>query len=85
MKYKYQPTYINKNSWKRTVKEQRLKVNDVLIDNPSLKHYLPELFAKAYIKAITLAQTETSITKNAFPKESEWTILQVLDDEFYPS
>ena len=84
LKWKYQPEFKGK-SWFLTIVQQRSDISDLISDNPSLKHFLPLIFEKAYLKAVTFASAETGIKKNAFPKESEWDIEQVLDEEFYPN
>ncbi len=84
LKWKYQSELKGK-SWFLTIVQQRSDISDLISDNPSLKHFLPELFNKAYQKAVIFASAETGIKKNAFPKESEWTIQQTLDEEFFPN
>ncbi len=84
LKWKYQPTYINKNSWKRTIKEQRLEVDDVLIDNPSLKPLINNYLYNSYQKAILKAANETGLDESIFPQACEWSVEQILDNEFYP-
>ena len=84
LKWRYQPE-LKGNSWYLTIANQRLDISDLIDDNPSLKYFLPELFKKAYLKAITKATIETGIKKNAFPKECEWSIEQILDEEFFPN
>ena len=84
LKWKYQPEYKGK-SWYMTIVQQRLDIVDLIGDNPSLTHFLPELFEKGYKKAISLAVAETGISKSALPSESEWSIEQVMDDEFFPN
>ncbi|MGZ8242847.1 DUF29 domain-containing protein [Methylomagnum sp.] len=58
LKWQYQPERRG-NSWRRTIKIQRIEINDLLADNPGLKSELPEIFAKAYEKARVLATDET--------------------------
>jgi hypothetical protein len=84
LKWKYQPELKGK-SWFLTIVQQRSDIEDLISDNPSLKHFLPEIFIKAYHKAVTFSAAETGIKKTAFPKESEWTIEQVFDEDFFPN
>lgn len=86
LKWKYQPTYINKKSWERTIKEQRKKLARHFKDNPSLTNpdTLKERFVAAYETAILRAANETGLDDNAFPPESEWTIEEVLSDDYFP-
>ena len=87
LKWKYQPTYINKKSWERTIKEQRIKLHRHLKDNPSLKNETTfnERFIEAYETAILLAAEETGLDEKNFPVSCEWTQPQVLDDSFFPN
>ncbi|HCY38297.1 MAG TPA: DUF29 domain-containing protein, partial [Neisseriales bacterium] len=36
-------------------------------------------------RSVTKASIETGIKKAAFPQESEWSIEQTLDEEFFPN
>ena len=72
------------NSWKRTLKIQRIEINDLLADNPGLKSELNEIFAKAYQKARVLAADETSLDEAAFPGEAPFALQATLDLEFLP-
>jgi len=87
LKWEYQPTYINKKSWERSIKEQRKKLKRHLKDNPSLKNpdTFNERFIEAYDTAILKAAEETGLDETAFPVICEWTIAQILDEEFYPN
>ena len=87
LKWKYQPTYINKKSWERTIKEQRKKLQIHLKDNPSLKNpdTFNERFIEAYDTAILRAAEETGLEEEVFPSNCEWTAEQILDNNFYPN
>ncbi len=87
LKWKYQPNYENKNSWKYTIKEQRKEIYYHLKDNPSLKNqeYLQASFERAYEFAIYDAIRETGLSEKNFPETCEWNLTQILDDEFYPN
>jgi hypothetical protein len=52
---------------------------------PSLKSKIPEIFEEIYIPSLLHAEKETGLPSNAFPEKCEWTIAQVLDEEFYPN
>ncbi len=84
LKWRFQPERKG-NSWYQTIANQRLDIADLLEDNPSLKHPLPELFLKAYKLAVSKASIETGINKNIFPVESLWTLNQILDENFFPN
>lgn len=84
LKWKYKPE-LNGKSWYITIANQRLDIKDLLDDNPSLKHFLPEIFEKAYLKSISKAVIETGMTKNVFPAKCEWDIVTILSDDFFPN
>ena len=84
LKWKYQPARQCK-SWIRTIKEQRIEVEEVLEENPSLKNIVNEYLSHGYKKAILKAAEETNLDDDVFPTNCEWTIDQILDNDFYPS
>lgn len=83
LKWKLQPERKG-NSWYQTIANQRIDIAELLEDNPSLKHFLPEIFPKAYGVAVSKASLETGINKKAFPLKCIWDIEQILDEEFFP-
>jgi len=83
LKWQHQPERQG-NSWRRTIKIQRIEINDLLADNPGLKNELSALFAKAYQKARVLAADETHFDETAFPMEPPFDLREVLDLEFFP-
>ncbi len=84
LKWKYQPALQGK-SWVRTIKGQREDVNYLLRENPSLNPKVPEFLNDAYRRAILLAADETGIDEEKFPLECEWTVKQILDNDFFPN
>ena len=84
LKWKFQPTHRG-NSWEYTIIEQRDKIKDHIAENPSLKSHLDAAFTKGYKYGMLLAAKESKLSRKAFPLKCEWTIKQVLDDEFFPN
>ncbi len=84
LKLNYQ---IDKNghSWKYTIKEQRLRLKDLLKEMPSLKSTLDATVTKSYKYGVLNAVKETGLRESIFPTECPWNITQILDDEFYPN
>ncbi len=86
LKWKYQSSKRT-TSWELTIKEQRKKLKVHLRDNPSLKN--PDTFSErlfdAYDGAILKAAKETKLSYRAFPEVCEWSIEQILADDFYPN
>ena len=83
LKWQYQPAYRSR-SWDATIEEQRLSLADLIDDNPSLKHVLPDALIKAYLKGVLLAVKETNLPKNTFPSECPYSVAQLFDMGFYP-
>lgn len=78
LKIKYQPEKHTR-SWDLSVKNSKMQVRKVLIKNPSMKHYLPEILKDAYESSILWAADETGIDEEVFPKECPWTIDEILE------
>ena len=83
LKWKYQPD-LQCRSWKNSIRNQRLELEDVIKDNPSLKPSLNENMKEVYMRALTDAAEETGIYKENFPTECPYTFDQIMDDQFYP-
>jgi Domain of unknown function DUF29 len=72
------------NSWRYTIKEQRMQITELLEDSPSLKHELSFKLNQAYQKALVMAVLETGLDESVFPKECPYTLDQCLDEQFFP-
>jgi hypothetical protein len=72
-------------SWRKSIIEQRYRVQDQLDNIPSLKKDLEGAVVKAYPKAVSLAAKETGFSPKTFPKECPYSIQHLLDDDFYPN
>jgi hypothetical protein len=72
------------NSWKYTIKEQRLRLHDLLQDSPSLKKSLEDNLSRAYEHAIIIAVGETNLSENNFPETCSFSLKQVFDHNFFP-
>lgn len=83
LKWKFQPERRG-NSWKNTIKTQRLDVSELLIDSPSLNHELDKQIEYAYEKALLIAVNETGLTQDTFPKTCSFSLSECLDFEFFP-
>ncbi|WP_334954413.1 DUF29 domain-containing protein [Nostoc sp.] len=71
-------------SWLATLRIQRLDIAELLEDNPSLKPYLEEALRKAYLKGVELAVGETDLPKRTFPVECPYSLVEIVDYDFYP-
>ena len=72
------------NSWKYTIKEQRIQLEDLLEESPSLKASLEEKMAHAYEHSIVITIRETGLDEKTFPKECPFSLKQTLDKNFFP-
>ena len=55
-------------SWSATIREQRLRVADLLADNPGLRPRIPEASVRAYRRARLRAVKETDLEESRFPE-----------------
>ena len=81
LKWQYQPEKRSE-SWRSTITEQRICIELLLEDSPSLQPLLIEIFADCYEKARSKASEETGIKLNFFPKESPFTLAETLENHF---
>lgn len=84
LKWTYQPN-LRSNSWKYTIKEQRKRIATRLRKMPSLKSQIGDIFVESYEIAIYEAVKETGLSESIFPVSCEWSIEQVLNDDFFPN
>lgn len=67
-----------------TIREQRRRLQDLLLDNPSLQLYLGETLERAYQDGLDLAVRETNLPYETFSPTCIYTLEQVLNAEFLP-
>ena len=73
LKVKYQSEMYTK-SWDLTIKEQRLRIQRLLRDNPGLKSKLPQAWEDAWEPALIQSQKETGLDAAAFPHTNPFTL-----------
>ncbi|GCL38662.1 MULTISPECIES: DUF29 domain-containing protein [Sphaerospermopsis] len=78
LKWHYQPEKRSA-SWQSTITEQRICLEELLEDSPSLQPLFTELFADCYNKARLKASQETGIKLNFFPQESPFSLDEVMN------
>jgi Domain of unknown function DUF29 len=83
LKWRYQPDKRTE-SWRSTIANGRVLVQEDLEDLPSLAGELPELYSWAYPRARRDAAKETGLLLATFPEACPWPIEQVLDEDFWP-
>lgn len=84
LKWQYQPA-LRGNSWRLSIKEQRIRLVSHLADNPSLKSRLDEAMSQAYRLATIEAERETGLSESSFPSDCPFSFDQLMDDSFWPS
>jgi len=83
LKWRFQPL-LQGPSWRLTIRNQRMDIEDHLSDNPSLKAQIPDAMARAYRKALGEAALETGLPETTFPATCPWTFEQVSAAGFWP-
>jgi len=83
LKWENQPDKRS-NGWRGTIKEQRQRMLRLLADSPSLKSEIENQLDKAYESAVTISADETLIDESDFPKQCPYTVIEILDNDFYP-
>lgn len=81
LKWDHQPARRSR-SLALSIKSQRLEVDDVLSDNPSLKPRIPEALARGYRKARVEAAKETGLDEDAFPASCPYDWNEMTGREF---
>lgn len=83
LKWQYQP-HRRSNSWLATIREQRRRLEDLLLENPSLQPYLPETLDRAYQDGVDLAVRETNLPYETFSPTCNYILEQILNAQFLP-
>ncbi|MYN39115.1 DUF29 family protein [Duganella sp. FT109W] len=80
----YQPDRRG-DSWKRTIRDQRQRIATMPKKMPSLRHLLddPEWNEEVWTDALDMAVLQTELTYR--PKVREWSLEQVLAEDYLPS
>jgi hypothetical protein len=83
LKWRFQPA-LRGNSWRLSIKEQRIRLAAHLEDNPSLKAELDWAILQAYRLAAIEAERETGLSESKFPTACPFSFEQVMDERFWP-
>ena len=83
LKWHYQPG-LRGNSWRLSIKEQRIRLGAHLDDNPSLKSKLDEAIEQAYRLALIETERETGLPETTFPTTCPFSFSQMMDEAFWP-
>ncbi|WP_295884040.1 DUF29 domain-containing protein [uncultured Thiohalocapsa sp.] len=83
LKWRHQPA-LRGNSWRLSIKEQRIRLASHLGDNPSLKAYLDEAIRRAYRLAVIAAEQQTGLPPGTFPEHCPFSFAEMADEQFWP-
>lgn len=81
LKWQFQSN-LRSRSWQLTIKEQRLRLEKLLAENPSLKSFLADCLEKIYQLAIISAERETGLS--SFPESCPYSLTEIFTSEFLP-
>jgi hypothetical protein len=80
LKWQYQAQRRQGSTWRTTIVAQRISLEGVLEDNPSLQAHPAAVLAQAYQGVRMKAQEETQLPLATFPETCPYTITQALDN-----
>jgi hypothetical protein len=83
LKWRYQPTHRSP-SWRRSIDQARHRIEDRIQRSPSLHDYPARRLPLAYRRARRDASLDTGFPLATFPEACEWSIAQVLEEDFFP-
>jgi Domain of unknown function DUF29 len=83
LKWQFQPKRRG-NSWSVTILEQRLQINSIIEDSPSLRPFFAAVLAGSYKNARDVAARETRVQFAVLPLECPYTPAQILSEDFLP-
>ena len=71
-------------SWRKTIIEQRVQIERLLEDRPSLSSHFETILQQAYPTALKLAYKETQLDSLLFLSECPYSPKQLLNEDFMP-
>ncbi|WP_413172759.1 DUF29 domain-containing protein [Anabaena azotica] len=85
LKWKYQPEKCS-NSWQITITRERLNLDELLTESPSLQRFLNDAdwINTTYQRARREAIVETGLAEDNFPIVCPFAVDEILDLDFYP-
>jgi hypothetical protein len=72
-------------SWKLSIDKQRIGIDKILKQNPSLKHQYQQRVDECYVYAKRYAASETKLPISSFPETCPYSVEQLFDFEFLPN
>jgi hypothetical protein len=83
LKWQFQPKRRGA-SWSVTILEQRLQINSIIEDSPTLRPFFAEVLASSYKNARDVAARETRMQLGRFPIACPYAPEQILSEDFLP-
>jgi hypothetical protein len=83
LKWRYQPEKRSPG-WQSTIITQRVELEQLFEDSPSLRRTIAASAAKIYPDAVEAACLETALPPSTFPRECPFSGDQILDRKFLP-
>jgi hypothetical protein len=83
LKWELQPRRRSR-SWESTILSQRIEIEGILEQSPSLRPKIGAHLAGNYEDAVRLAIIETGLPRSRFPGECPFTVERILNSEFLP-
>lgn len=83
LKWRFQPS-ARSRSWSATIEEQRLQIEQVFAESPSLRPLAAGMLPQAYAIARARAIAETGLADDAFPASCPFTLDDVLSPAYLP-
>lgn len=84
LKWRYDPAQDPRRLWRLSILDARHEIGKDLAENRTLRGFPAERLAGAYRYARRVAAVETDLPPVTFPEGCEWTVEQVLDEDFWP-
>jgi hypothetical protein len=86
LKWKYQPE-CHTRSWQVTITRERLNIDELLQESPSLRRFLndAQCISTIYQRARREAMAETGLLEEVFAIACPFSVDEILDLDFYPN
>ena len=81
-KLAYVPMPEPRHGWRRTVREQRHRLEDLLETSPSLRRFLDEVLERVWRRALRHLLAEYRL--HEVPKRCPWTVEHILAEDWWP-
>lgn len=72
------------NSWRASIRFQRTAIAKLLRRNPGLKSRLEEAQSESWAEARDLAIAETNLDDKMFPIDNPFTLIDLMNPDFWP-